>query len=115
MDSVGDALDHAVAEILFVTLRTQLLNREPWPTRQALKTAIFEYIEAPYNRRRDSALGYLSSEEFARRWRLAATATSRRLFTESEQDHYTLKSAVRADDQEPERYSNHQGWGCTDG
>ncbi|MEW6047797.1 MAG: IS3 family transposase [Bacillota bacterium] len=68
MRSVGDALDNAVAESFFATLQTELLNRAPWPTRQALKTAIFEYIEVFYNRlRRDSALGYLSPEESERR------------------------------------------------
>src|SRR5690606_36966180 len=70
MGSVGDALDNAVAESFFATLQTELLNRKAWPTRQVLKTAIFEYIEAFYNRRRHSALGYLNPEEFERRWRL---------------------------------------------
>ncbi|WP_324717959.1 IS3 family transposase [Carboxydochorda subterranea] len=71
MGSVGDALDNAVAESFFATLQTELLNRAPWPTRQALKTAVFEYIEAFYNRRRrHSALGYLSPEDFERRWHL---------------------------------------------
>ncbi len=71
MGSVGDALDNAVAESFFATLQAELLNREAWPTRQALKTAIFEYIEAFYDRRRrHSALGYLSPEAFERGWRL---------------------------------------------
>ena len=71
MGSVGDALDNAVAESFFATLQTELLNRAPWPTRQALKTAIFEYIEVFYNRRRrHSALGYLSPDDFERMWRL---------------------------------------------
>ncbi|HEY8532024.1 MAG TPA: IS3 family transposase [Limnochorda sp.] len=67
--SVGDALDNAVAESFFATLQTELLNRGSWPTRQTLKTAIFEYIEVFYNRRRrHSALGYLCPEAFERRW-----------------------------------------------
>ena len=71
MGSVGDALDNAVAESFFATLQTELLNRGPWPTRQILKTAIFEYVEGFYNRhRRHSALGYLSPDEFERRWYL---------------------------------------------
>ena len=78
MGSVGDALDNAVAESFFATLQTELLDRGPWPTRQMLKSAIFEYIEAFYNRRRrHSALGYLSPAEFERRWhaqKLAAVA-----------------------------------------
>lgn len=67
MGSVGDALDNAVAESFYATLQTELLDRRPWPTRAGLKTAIFEYIEAFYNRRRrHSALGYLSPAEFDR-------------------------------------------------
>ncbi len=47
----------------------ELLDRRRWRTRDELKLAIFEYIEAFYNRcRRHSALGYLSPEEFERRW-----------------------------------------------
>jgi len=63
MGSVGDALDNAVAESFFATLQTELLDRHSWPTRQGLKTAIFEYIEVFYN----PALGYLSPVEFERR------------------------------------------------
>lgn len=71
MGSVGDALDNAVAESFFATLQTELLNRDAWPTRQDLKTAIFEYIDVFYNRRRrHSALGYRSPEDYERRWRL---------------------------------------------
>ncbi|MEW6048272.1 MAG: IS3 family transposase, partial [Bacillota bacterium] len=66
-----DALDNAVAESFFATLQTELLDLRPWPTRQLLKTAVFEYIEAFYNRRRrHPALGYLSPDEFERRWYL---------------------------------------------
>jgi len=68
MGSVGDALDNAVAESFFATLQTELLDRHSWPSRHVLKTAIFEYIEAFYNRRRrHSALDYLSPIEFERR------------------------------------------------
>lgn len=70
MGSAGDALGNAVAESFLATLQTQLLNRGSWPTRQALKTAILEYIEAFYNCGRHSALGYLSPDEFERRWHL---------------------------------------------
>ena len=38
-----------------------------WPTRRELGSAVFEYIEAFYNRyRRHSTLGYLSPEEYER-------------------------------------------------
>jgi len=75
MGRVGDALDNAVAESFFATLETELLDRQTWPTRQALRSGVFEYIEGFYNlRRRHSALGYLSPAEYERR--SAPTRTS---------------------------------------
>jgi putative transposase len=68
MGSVGDALDNAVAESFFASLQTELLDRHACATRAELRSAIFEYIEAFYNRRRrHSTLGYLSPAEFERR------------------------------------------------
>ena len=65
MGRVGSAYDNALAESFVATLKTELLYRNTWPTRQAARTAIFEYIEGFYNtRRRHSALGYLSPAEF---------------------------------------------------
>ena len=69
MGRVGDAYDNAVAESFFATLQTELLDRRSWPTRQLLRSAIFDYIECFYNRqRRHSTLGYLSPEDYERRW-----------------------------------------------
>lgn len=77
MGSVGDAYDNAVAESFFATLETELLIRSSWMTRQQLKTAIFDYIEVFYNRRRrHSTLDYLSPLEFERRWEMAQRTTS---------------------------------------
>jgi putative transposase len=65
MGRVGSAYDNALAEAFVATLKTELLYRSSWPTREVVKTAIFEYIEGFYNtRRRHSALGYLSPAEF---------------------------------------------------
>ena len=65
MGRVGSAYDNALAESFVATLKTELLYRNTWPTRQAARTAIFEYIEGFYNsRRRHSALGYLSPSEY---------------------------------------------------
>jgi hypothetical protein len=59
MGTVGDALDNAVAESFFATLECELLDRYDWPTRQALRTAVFDFIEVFYNRqRRHSTLAY---------------------------------------------------------
>ena len=60
MGSRGDAYDNAVAETFFATLKKELVNRRTWPTRLELQSAVFEYIEAFYNRqRRHSTLNML--------------------------------------------------------
>ena len=71
----GTCWDNAVAESFFATLKTELLHRQSWPTRQQARTAIFEYIEVFYNRqRRHSTLGYLTPAEFEHRYHLQAAA-----------------------------------------
>jgi len=65
MGSRGDAYDNAVAESFFATLKKELIHRQSWPTRRELSTAVFEYIEAFYNReRRHSTLGMHSPAEY---------------------------------------------------
>jgi len=57
----GQCWDNAVAESFFATIKTELLDRQSWPTKAMAHKAIFEYIEGWYNtRRRHSSLGYLS-------------------------------------------------------
>jgi putative transposase len=68
MGTVGDALDNAVAESFFATLECELLDRYDWPTRQALRTAVFDFIEVFYNRqRRHSTLDYHTPADYEHR------------------------------------------------
>ena len=61
MSRVANCWDNAVAESFFATLKGELVDRSPWPTRAAACSAIFEYVEGWYNRRRrHSTLGYVS-------------------------------------------------------
>ena len=65
MSRRGECIDNAVVESFFGTLKTELVYRSTWPTRDAARLAIHEYIEVFYNRRRrHSRLGYLSPAEF---------------------------------------------------
>ena len=57
-----------MAESFFASLKLELVCRVQWRTRAEARTAIFEYLELFYNRRRrHSSLGYLSPVEFERR------------------------------------------------
>jgi transposase InsO family protein len=43
------------------------VHRQSWPSRRDLSSAVFDYIEAFYNRqRRHSTLAYLCPEEYER-------------------------------------------------
>lgn len=65
MGRTGSALDNAMAESFISTLKAELVSRMKFPTRQAARTAIFEYLEIFYNTRRlHSALGYMSPADF---------------------------------------------------
>ena len=74
MSRPGNCWDNAVVESFFASLKTELIYRRRFQTRQDAQTAIFEYIEGFYNqRRRHSTLGYLSPVEFERQASLADT------------------------------------------
>jgi putative transposase len=61
MSRKGDCYDNAPMESFFGTLKTELVHRTSFPTREAARRAIFEYVEAFYNRRRrHSGLGFLT-------------------------------------------------------
>jgi putative transposase len=59
------ALDNAMSESFVSTLKGELVSRLKFPTRQAARTAIFEYLETFYNARRlHSSLGYRSPADY---------------------------------------------------
>jgi transposase InsO family protein len=61
----GICYDNAVAESFFATLKKELIHLHPWPTLAHLRTAVFEYIESYYNRRRrHSTIGYDTPIEY---------------------------------------------------
>ena len=65
MGRTGSALDNAMAESFVSTLKAELVSRLQFPSRQAARTAIFEYLETFYNTRRlHSALGYRTPVDF---------------------------------------------------
>jgi putative transposase len=67
MGSVGDCYDNAVCESFHATLEKELLRQRPLRTRQEARTAVFDWIEAWYNReRRHSRLGYRSPDQYER-------------------------------------------------
>jgi len=54
-----------MAESFVATLKTELVHRRSFPDRKVARSAIFEYLEAFYNRRRlHSSLGYVSPERY---------------------------------------------------
>ncbi len=60
----GDCLDNAPMESFFSSLKTELVHRTRFKTRDEARRAIFEYIEVWYNRRRrHSAIGYITPEQ----------------------------------------------------
>ncbi len=65
MSRKGDCWDNAVAESFFKTIKVEMVYHHNFKTRYQAKIALFEYIEIWYNqKRRHSALGYLSPVEF---------------------------------------------------
>lgn len=65
MSGKGDCWDNAVAESVWATLKTELVNHEQYATHAQARASIFEYIEVFYNRKRlHSSLGYVSPETF---------------------------------------------------
>jgi transposase InsO family protein len=65
MSAQGNCYDNAAMESFFSTLKTELLHRQNWQSQAEVRLAIFDYVEAFYNRRRlHSALNYQSPADF---------------------------------------------------
>ena len=86
MSRKGNCWDNAVAESFFGSLKTELVHRHDFASREDARRAIFEYIEVFYNRqRRHSTLGYLSPVEYAARSGNSAPPTAPLRFQNVEQ------------------------------
>ena len=68
MSRTGNCLDNALMESFWATLKSEGTTTL-FPTHEAARLAIFEFIEVWYNRQRlHSALDYLSPDQFERRF-----------------------------------------------
>jgi transposase InsO family protein len=78
MSRKGNCWDNAVMEAFFSRLKVELIYAENYKTFDEARAGIFEYIELFYNpRRRHSALGYLSPNEYERQSGLLGMSTIR--------------------------------------
>ncbi len=67
MSAAGNCYDNAAMESFWSTLNTEWLHHKHFPTHQAARSAVFDYIETFYNPKRlHSALGYQSPVDFER-------------------------------------------------
>jgi len=67
MGSKGDAYDNAAAESFMATIKTELIYRNRFKTKDEARLAVFRYIEGFYNPvRRHSSLGQKSPVEYER-------------------------------------------------
>lgn len=65
MSRKGNCYDNAPVESFFASLKRELIYRRRFASREDARTAVFAWIEGWYNRkRRHSALGYVSPEQF---------------------------------------------------
>lgn len=74
MGSRGDAYDNAAMESFNASIKTELINRRRFKTKDEARSAIFHYIEVFYNpRRRHKGLGQKSPAAYEK---MLATASS---------------------------------------
>ena len=68
MSRKGNCYDNAVVESFFSTLKNELVHEQRFHTREDAQAAVFEFIEAFYNRQRlHQTLGYVSPMQFEAR------------------------------------------------
>jgi transposase InsO family protein len=66
MSGTGNCYDNAVTESFFATLKLEAVQAQVYPSHEAARAALFDYIEVFYNRQRlHSSLGFLSPSRFA--------------------------------------------------
>ncbi|MFA3843419.1 transposase, partial [Streptomyces aureus] len=69
MGSVGDSYDNALAENLWMLIKTEGLRGRAFTTRAEANLALFDYIDGFYNSRRiQERLGFLSPIEFEEKY-----------------------------------------------
>jgi transposase InsO family protein len=77
MSRKGDCYDNAMIESFWGTLKEECFGLEVFHTIKEAKTAIFEYIEVFYNRkRRHSSLGYLSPLDYEKQGMIVESTIS---------------------------------------
>jgi putative transposase len=99
MGSRGVCFDNAVLESFHASLKKELIHRRSWPTKAEARTAVFEYIETFYNRRRrHSRLGMLSPADFENRTLMTggASLAASRLSSINKIDYKTTSTAQAA-------------------
>ena len=68
MSRSGNVWDNAAMESFFSSLKTELIGKKIYRSRDQAKAEIFDYIERFYNpTRRHSTLGYLSPMDLERK------------------------------------------------
>ncbi len=72
MSGKGNCYDNAQAESFWARLKTELLEGGAFRSVEEARSETFSYIEGYYNRiRRHSTLGYISPEEFEKRFEIS--------------------------------------------
>jgi putative transposase len=72
MSRAGNCYDNAVAESFFSSLKNEETLHHRYATREDARSALYDYIEVFYNRKRlHSTLGYVSPVEFERQVKAA--------------------------------------------